>query len=93
MRLILIRHGESEHARRQVIVGFGSCPGLTNQGLDQAHRLVKRFGATGELAACSLLLPMRHARQTAEILAEAPHLLLAEPYCDLCGESRWDLLG
>ncbi len=40
MRLILFRHGESEHARRQVIVGFGSCPGLTNQGLDQAHRLV-----------------------------------------------------
>ena len=90
MRLILIRHGESEHARRQMIVGFGSCPGPTNQELDQAHRLVKRFGATGELAACSLLLsiPMRHARQTAEILAEALHLPLAEPYCDLCGASR-----
>jgi len=81
MRLILIRHGESIHARQKIISGERSCQGLTELGAHQAQRLAERLRASGELGGCSALLtsPIKRARQTAEIVAGAlPGLLIQE---------------
>jgi broad specificity phosphatase PhoE len=77
MRLVLIRHAESEHVVRNLIGGPRSCTGLTERGRQQAERLAQRFHQSGELAGCAALLtsPWPRARQTAEILL--PSLLLA----------------
>jgi broad specificity phosphatase PhoE len=74
MRLVLIRHGESEHSRRNLIAGPASCPGLTPRGRQQAERLAQRLRATGELEGAAVLLssPVARARETAEILATLP---------------------
>lgn len=81
MRLLLIRHGESEHSKRRLIAGAASCLGLTDEGRVQARMLADRLAATGEQGAVDALLhsPVLRARQTAEIVAEAlPGLALAE---------------
>src|SRR3989442_12360648 len=71
MRLILIRHGESDHALRSVIAGRGSCRGLSERGFQQAELLAHRFGATGEVSDCQALLcsPGLRARRPAEVFA------------------------
>jgi broad specificity phosphatase PhoE len=71
MRLILIRHGESDHTQRGIIAGVAGCTGLTERGVAQVHRLAHRLAATGELRDCAMHLasPVPRARQTAEILA------------------------
>jgi broad specificity phosphatase PhoE len=56
MRLILIRHGESDHVLRNVIVGRVSCRGLSERVFQQAELLAHRFGATGEVNDCQALL-------------------------------------
>jgi probable phosphoglycerate mutase len=72
MRLVLIRHGESEHAFRGNIAGV-CCSGLTESGAKQAQDLADRLRATGEFSDCCTLLsrPVPRARQTAAILAPA----------------------
>jgi len=50
MRLILIRHGESDHTLRNVIAGQTSCRGLTERGFQQAELLAHRFGVTSEVS-------------------------------------------
>ena len=73
MRLILVRHGESHHAKRGVIVGDVGCTGLTDRGIDQADRLANRFRLTGEVEDGVALLssPFLRAYQTAEVLEKA----------------------
>lgn len=81
MRLILIRHGESEHGKRRLIAGVAGCLGLTELGRVQARALADRLAATGELGDCAALLhsPVPRARQTAEIVGRAlPGVQLAE---------------
>ncbi len=71
MRLILVRHGESEHGARGVIGGMRGCTGLTERGRAQAALLRGRLAAEGGWAGAPLLAsPWPRARQTAEILAE-----------------------
>ncbi len=62
MRLILIRHGESEHAIRRVISGQVSCRGLTKHGFHQVGVLVNRLRTTGEVGDCHALLSSPAAR-------------------------------
>ncbi len=86
MRLILIRHGESDHARRNVIAGRVSCRGLTERGFQQVQLLAHRFGVTGEVSDCRALLcsPVLRAMQTAEVLARTLPVGPIEQDCDLC---------
>lgn len=76
MRLLLIRHGESEHGLRGQIADVRACTGLTPKGQQQARALAERLSASGELrpGAHFLTSPVLRARQTAEILAEASPL-------------------
>jgi broad specificity phosphatase PhoE len=86
VRLILIRHGESEHSLRDMIAGFASCPGLTTRGFQQVQLLAERLRATGEASDCAALLSstVLRARQTAEVLSHELHLGPIEQDCDLC---------
>lgn len=86
MRLVLIRHGESEHGRRDVIAGVAGCTGLTERGIEQARVLAARLRATGELSGCAALLcsPVLRARQTAEVLVPALSAGAIERDRDLC---------
>lgn len=86
MRLVLIRHGESEHSSRGVIAGVSGCTGLTARGFRQARALAERLDATGELRECDTLLcsPVLRARQTAEVLADALSVGPIEEDCGLC---------
>jgi probable phosphoglycerate mutase len=86
MRLLLIRHGESEHSRRGMIAGYASCPGLTVYGLEQAQLLADRMRAGGEASDCAALLSstVLRARQTAEVLERELQLAPIEQDCDLC---------
>ncbi len=90
MRLILIRHGESEHALRGIIAGFPSCTGLTARGREQARALADRLSVSGELRDVNALLssPVLRARQTAEVLAGVLPAVSIEEDCDLC-ELHW----
>src|SRR5260370_33546279 len=86
MRLILIRHGESEHAIRRVISGQVSCRGLTKGGFHQVGVLANRFRTTGEVSDCHALLssPVLRAQQSAEVLASMALLGPIEQESDLC---------
>ena len=86
MRLILIRHGESDHALRTVIAGRQSCRGLSERGFKQAELLARRMAMTHEVNDCQALLcsPVLRARQTAEVLNRALPIGAIEQDCDLC---------
>ena len=86
MRLILIRHGESEHALHPMIAGKEHCRGLTKQGFNQAHRLAERLRTTGEVSDCQVLhaSPVLRARQTAEVLTAQLALGPVQQDDDLC---------
>jgi probable phosphoglycerate mutase len=86
MRLVLVRHGASEHAARGIIAGVSGCTGLTAHGLAQTRALADRLRATGELSDCEALLcsPVPRARQSAEILAGALPVRAVEVDDDLC---------
>src|SRR5579884_1185169 len=86
MRLVLIRHGESQHSKLGLIAGVAGCPGLTEHGILQAQSLVNRLKETRELDDATILLssPVPRARQTAEILARALPSRAIEFDCDLC---------
>lgn len=71
MRLLLIRHGESEHSRRGLVAGQYSCPGLTPAGRVQADLLRRRLSDDGVRADVLLSSTVPRARETAEILAPA----------------------
>src|SRR5712691_1614469 len=81
MRLVLIRHGESEHECRGIIAGASGCRGLTERGFQQTYALADRLRATGDLQECRALLcsPILRARQTAAVLAGALPVGAVEP--------------
>ena len=72
MRLVLVRHAESQHSQRGVIGGARGCTGLTDHGRQQALTLANRLATTGELGPSPTLLtsPWPRARQTAEIVTQ-----------------------
>ena len=86
MRLLLIRHGESEHSPRGIIAGHASCPGLTARGFEQARVLADRLRATGEVSDCSVLLSstMLRAWKTAAVLESELGVGPVEQDCGLC---------
>src|SRR5579871_4197788 len=86
MRLVLIRHGESQHGLGGIIAERIGCTGLTDRGVRQVEALAHRLAATSELGDCNVLLssPVVRARQTAEILAPAFSMQAGEEDADLC---------
>ena len=86
MRLILVRHGESEHTMRDVIGGPLGCTGLTERGRQQARALRDRLIADGAYRDCGALLssPVPRARETASILLDALPIEKVEEDCGLC---------
>ena len=75
MRLILIRHGDSDHGKDGRILRPADCPGLTPLGFEQVGRLARRLQASREVDDCDLFLssPYTRARQTAAGLAGVIH--------------------
>ena len=73
MRLLLIRHGESNHGVQGQIADVRTCTGLTPRGMEQARALAERLSTTGALPDDLVLLtsPVLRAQQTAKIVAEA----------------------
>jgi probable phosphoglycerate mutase len=71
MRLILVRHGDSDHGKDGRILRPADCPGLTALGFEQVNRLARRLQVTREIESCDLFLasPFTRARQTAAGLA------------------------
>ncbi len=68
MRLILVRHGHSNHSGENLIAGNVGCKGLTEQGIQQAEILARRLKT--EQPACDVLLSttVRRAHETATIV-------------------------
>src|SRR5690606_30042290 len=85
MRLILIRHGESEANVRRAFAS-ASCTGLSERGLVQTRALVERLHLSGELDDCTVLLssPITRARQTADALLDTLPPESVEIWEDLC---------
>jgi broad specificity phosphatase PhoE len=86
VRLVLIRHGESEHLSRELVACNAGCTGLTERGFAQARALAERLRASGELGDCAALLssPVLRARQTAAVLADVLPVAAVEEDCGLC---------
>ncbi len=86
MRLLLIRHAESKHYQLKVVTGWTICRGLTDNGFRQAQRLAERFGTTGEVDDCTVILssPLQRARQTAQAILQALPIKSIEETTDLC---------
>lgn len=81
IRLLLIRHGESEFNKEGRFYGRMD-PALTERGIQQAAELAKQLSDT-DIAAC-YVSPATRARQTADVLAE--HLELTP----LVRENLWE---
>jgi probable phosphoglycerate mutase len=80
VRLLLVRHGYSEHVRRDLIADIDGCAGLAPHGLDQARRLAARFASSGRADDAKLFSsPVPRARQTADVLAP----VLGAPVIDM----------
>ena len=70
MKLLLIRHGQSEGNAAGLIQGQGEYP-LSELGREQARRLGQRLSAEHDGIAAIYTSPQSRAAQTAEILAQA----------------------
>ena len=86
MRLILVRHAESQHNIQGIMAGELTCPGLTEQGFTQAQWLAERLQTTKELKACTKFFAssVLRAQQTAQVLLKALPLCNIETDADLC---------
>ncbi|BCB77287.1 histidine phosphatase family protein [Phytohabitans flavus] len=84
MRLLLIRHGESEHGRRGLVAGPRGCPGLTQRGREQARALRRRFAEEEFTADVLLSSATPRAQETARILAPSVYAQDVLVDCDLC---------
>jgi len=76
VRLLLIRHGQSEANARGIIQGRREY-GLTSLGREQAARVAARLAA-GSRPVRLLSSPLLRARQTADIIAQALGLSVEE---------------
>jgi probable phosphoglycerate mutase len=72
VRLLLIRHGESNHGVQGQIADVRTCTGLTPRGVEQARALAERLSTPGALPDDPVLLtsPVLRVQQTAKIVAE-----------------------
>lgn len=77
-RVVLIRHGESNVTVRRVIGGPRTCDGLSELGVAQAERLRDRLRDDPLAADALYASAYPRARQTAEIIAPALGLDVAE---------------
>jgi len=88
VRLVLIRHGESNCSLRQVVGGMVGCDGLSDAGMAQAAALERRLVRTGELSSATAFYSsvLRRAVQTAEMIASGvgDGQLEMVQRCDLC---------
>lgn len=69
--LILVRHGQGLCNIERTIEGVSSCRGLTEIGRDQAERLAQRLLRQEFCPDTIVASPIRRARETAEIIANA----------------------
>lgn len=85
MRLILIRHGESEANVRRAFAG-ASCTGLSELGVAQTQALVNRLRSSGEIDDFNALVssPITRAKQTAATLLDVLPVDAVEEWEDLC---------
>jgi broad specificity phosphatase PhoE len=71
MRLVLVRHGETEHNRGQVTLGRADVP-LNERGAAQARALASSFaGSASQRPVAIYSSPLSRARATAEEIAGA----------------------
>jgi broad specificity phosphatase PhoE len=85
VRLILVRHGESEATVRRIVGGPRGCTGLSPKGRRQAEALRDRLSERDEIRADRLLSSvLPRAVETAQILAPALGVDTFEQDCDLC---------
>ena len=68
---MLVRHGESEYTKLDLIAGDKGCPGLTPHGRDQAIALRRRLVRDGVRTDVVLSSTVRRARETADVLSPA----------------------
>lgn len=89
MRLLVVRHGESEWNAAGRWAGQRD-PGLTPIGVEQA-RAAARDALRGLDLRAVVSSPLRRARHTAEIIADELSLPLRDPVADLCerGAGEW----
>ena len=84
--LYLVRHGETEHNRRNIIQGGGVDSELNAAGRAQAEALARRLRSVSFDALYASTL--RRARQTADILAR-PHEPLTRTHLHDLSEMDW----
>lgn len=84
--LYLVRHGETEHNRRNIIQGGGVDSELNAAGRAQAEALTRRLRSVSFDALYASTL--RRARQTADILAR-PHEPLTRTHLHDLSEMDW----
>jgi broad specificity phosphatase PhoE len=85
VRLVLVRHGESEHSVRRVVAGPLGCLGLTRLGREQATTVGRRLAEDSPRVDILLSSATARARQTADILSAALGGRAARSVdCDLC---------
>ena len=84
--LYLVRHGETEHNRRNIIQGGGVDSELNAAGRAQAEALTRRLRSVSFDALYASTL--RRARQTADILAR-PHEPLSRTHLHDLSEMDW----
>lgn len=87
--LYLVRHGETEHNRRNIVQGGGVDSTLNSAGRAQAQALAQRLEPVSidSLYASTL----QRAKQTAEILVQ-PHEPLSRTYLRDLREMNWGVL-
>jgi probable phosphoglycerate mutase len=96
VRLLLVRHGESNAAVNGIVGGERGCTGLTERGFAQARALGDRLRREGFVPDVVLASTLPRAFETAETLAEGFGMSV-ERHDDLCefrpGEidgTRWE---
>jgi probable phosphoglycerate mutase len=82
-RLVLVRHGEGRANVERVLAGLRGCTGLTERGRRQVAALGAHWAVRGFRPDVLLCSPVRRARESADILAAALHVVVREE-CALC---------
>jgi probable phosphoglycerate mutase len=87
MRVVLIRHGESQAMVDRIVSGHDTCNGLSDLGHEQAARLRTRLERTSELRDASAVYTSVLPRAIETAAAIAPAVgggLVAARHCDWC---------
>ncbi len=87
--LYLVRHGETEHNRKDIVQGSGIDGDLNERGRAQAEALGQRFA--DQPLSSVYASTLRRAQQTAEIAAR-PHEPISKTYLRGLREISWGIL-